>query len=53
MKALFELAILTTILAATAGNLSKIIKEVRIAQLHLLMETRSSNWGRPWTPESR
>lgn len=53
MKTLFELAITITIIAATAGNLPKIIKHVRIAQFHLLMETRSSNWGKPWTPPSR
>ena len=53
MKTLFELAITITILAVTAGNLPKIIEQVRTAQLHLLLETRSSNWGRPWTPPSR
>lgn len=53
MKVLAEIAIALTLLAATAGNLPTIIKKVRIAQLHLLMETRSSNWGTPWTPPSR
>jgi hypothetical protein len=53
MKTLAEIAITITLLAAAAGNLPQIIKQVRIAQLHLLMETRSSNWGTPWTPPSR
>lgn len=53
MKSLIEIAITVLLLAAVAGNLPKIIMEVRIAQLHLLMETRSSDWGRPWTPPSR
>lgn len=53
MKTLIELAFTLTILAAAAGNLPKIIKQVRVAQIHLLMESRSSNWGRPWTPHSR
>ncbi len=53
MKSLIQIAITITMLAAAAGNLPKIIKQVRIAQIHLLMESRSSNWGRPWTPPSR
>lgn len=50
MKTLIEIAITLTLMAATTGNLPKIIKQIRLAQLHLLMESRSSNWGRPWTP---
>jgi len=53
MKILTEIAITVTLLATAAGNLPTIIQKVRIAQIHLLMETRSSNWGRPWTPPSR
>ncbi len=53
MKSLIQIAITITMLAVTAGNLPKIIKQVRIAQIHLLMESRSSNWGRPWTPPRR
>lgn len=53
MKTLAEIAITLTVLAATAGNLPAIVRKVRVAQLHLLMETRSSNWGKAWTPPSR
>ncbi len=53
MKALAEIAITLTILAAAAGNLPWIIKQAQIAQLHILVETKSSNWGTPWTPPSR
>ncbi len=53
MKSLIQIAITVVLLAAAAENLPRNIKEVRMAQLHLLMETRSSNWGRPWTPPSR
>ncbi len=53
MKSLIQIVITITMLAVTSGNLPKIIKQVRIAKIHLLMESRSSNWGRPWTPPSR
>ncbi len=53
MKSLILIVITITMLPVTSGNLPKIIKQVRIAQIHLLMESRSSNWGRPWTPPSR
>lgn len=53
MKSIFEIAITLTLVAAAAGNLPKIIKQVRVAQLHLLIETKSSSWGKPWTPPSR
>ncbi len=53
MKRLIEIAVAITVLAATAGNLPAIIKKVKIAQLHILMDAKSSNWGKPWTPPSR
>lgn len=50
MKLIIELAITLSLVAVTAGNLPKIIKQVRMAQIYLVMESKSSSWGRPWTP---
>lgn len=53
MKAIFEIAMAVTLTAATAGNLPWVLKQVRSAKLHLILESRTSNWGRAWTPPSR
>lgn len=53
MKAIFKIALAVTLMGVTAGNLPWLIKRVQTAQLHLIMESRSYNWGRAWTPPSR
>ena len=51
MKTLIELAVALTIAAFAAGNLPKIVKSVKKAQLYILKESSSSNWGKPWVPD--
>ena len=53
MKLFIEAAVTLSLLAAAAGNLPKIIKGVKLSQLYLVLESKSSSWGRPWTPPSR
>ncbi len=50
MKAMIELAVAITVMAFAVGNLPKIIKAGRKAQFSVLKESRSSNWGKAWTP---
>jgi hypothetical protein len=51
MKSLIELAVAISMMAFAAGNLPKIVKAARKAQIYLLLESKSSNWGKPWTPD--
>lgn len=44
-KAIQAAAVLA-ILAASTGQLPKIVRAVQIAQLHLLKQSQSSSWGR-------
>lgn len=53
MKAIFEIALSVTLMAAAAGNLPWVLKQVRSAKLQLILDSRTSNWGRAWTPPSR
>ena len=45
---LIDLAITIAIFGTISGNLPWIIKKVRIAQLHLIQDSKASNWGTPW-----
>ncbi len=45
LNKLIEAAAILAIIAAGTGQLPRIIKSVHIAQLHLLKESQSSNWG--------
>lgn len=44
MNSLIKIAVTLAFIAASAGQLPKIIKEVRIAQLKLLKESQASKW---------
>lgn len=50
MKSLIELAVAICVMAVAAGNLPKIVKAAKKAQILILKESSSSNWGKPWTP---
>ena len=41
-------AITFAILAAASGNGPKIIHELRLAQAHLIQDSKASRWGTPW-----
>jgi len=43
---LISLAALLAILAASTGQLPRVIYAVHMAKLHLIKESQSSNWGR-------
>jgi len=47
---LIQVAVTLAILAASTGQLPKVIKGVRIAQLKLLKESKASKWGMPMLP---
>ncbi len=50
---LISIAVTAVILAASTGQLPKLIKEVRIAQLKLIKESQASKWGIPMMPPER
>lgn len=52
MKALITLASTLVLIAASTGQLPKAVQQVRIAQLEILRQMQTKNWGTPWTPSS-
>jgi hypothetical protein len=44
MNSLIKIALTLAFIATSTGQLPKIIKEVRIAQLKLLKESQASKW---------
>ncbi len=52
MKSLIALASTLAIAAAGTGHLPKVVHQVRIAQLQILKQMQTKNWGIPWTPSS-
>jgi hypothetical protein len=50
---LIQVAVTLAILAASTGQLPKVIKGVRIAQLKLIKESQASKWGMPMLPPER
>jgi len=47
MNKLIEFAAVIVVPAASTGQLPHLIREARIAQGHLIQETKASNWGMP------
>jgi hypothetical protein len=52
IKSLIQLAAAFAVLAAPSGKLSTILRQVRVVQLHLLMDSRASEWGQVLLPSS-
>ena len=50
MNNLIKIAVTLAFIAASTGQLPKIINEVRIAQLELLKESQASKWPKAWVP---
>lgn len=50
MKSIIALASTLAIAAAGTGQLPKVVHQVRIAQLQILKQMQTKNWGTPWTP---
>lgn len=47
MDKLISIAVTLAFLAAGTGQLPKVIKAVRIAQLELIRDSQPSKWGKP------
>jgi hypothetical protein len=50
IQKLIPIAISLAFLAASTGQLPRVIKTVRIAQLQLIKESQASKWGKPMLP---
>jgi hypothetical protein len=50
IKLLIQIAATLAVLAVLSGKLPAIRKEVRVAQLHLLKDSKASNWGTAYMP---
>lgn len=53
IQKLIPIAVSLAFLAAVTGQLQRVIKAVRIAQLQLIKDSQASKWGRPIIPPSR
>ena len=47
MEKLIQFAIAIIAITASAGQLPRLIREVRVAQSHLIQDSKASNWGLP------
>jgi len=45
MSKLIQIAATLAVLAVTTGQLPRILREVRVAQLHLIKNSQASKWG--------
>jgi hypothetical protein len=48
LNRLIDAALIIVLMAAAAGRLPRLVQTVRVAQLHLLKDSQSSKWGRPF-----
>ncbi len=44
---LIQLAAFLAVLAVSTGRLPQILRQVQIAKLHLIQESKASKWGTP------
>lgn len=51
LSKLIKLGSILAMLAVSSGQLPKILKQVKIAQLQLIKESQASKWGTPWVPK--
>ena len=45
LNRLVDAALIVVLIAATAGQLPRLVQTVRVAQLQLLKDSQSSKWG--------
>ncbi len=50
IQKLIPIAVTFAFLAASTGQLPRVIKAVRIAQLELIRDSQASKWGMPMLP---
>lgn len=48
MSKLISIAVAPTMAAAATGNLPRIIRQVKVAQLQLVKDSQASKWGKPF-----
>jgi len=53
MNDLIKIAVTITLVAASTGQLPKLIKQVHLAKLHLLKESQASKWPKGLTLPSK
>ncbi len=53
MKSLIAIAVTLAFTAVATGNLPKILKQVRIAQLQLIKDSQASKWPKAMTLPNR
>lgn len=46
IQKLISIAVMLAVLAASTGQLPRILNNVRAAQLHLIQDSQASKWGR-------
>jgi hypothetical protein len=46
IQKLISIAATLAVLAASTGQLPRILHSVRVAQLHLILDSQASKWGR-------
>jgi hypothetical protein len=47
LEKLIQVIAMIVVIAASTGQLPHLIREVRIAQVHLIQDTKASTWGMP------
>ena len=47
MEKLIQAVAAFVVIAAGTGQLPYLIKNIRVAQAHLIQETKASGWGKP------
>ena len=47
LEKLIQVIAIIVVIAASTGQLPRLIREVRIAQVHLIQDTKASTWGMP------
>lgn len=47
LEKLIQIVAAFVVIAASTGQLPRLIHEVRVAQTHLIQETKASRWGMP------
>jgi hypothetical protein len=53
IQKLISLSVTLAVLAVSTGQLPKVLKVVRVAQLQLIKDSQASKWGMPMLPPSR
>ena len=47
MEKIIQIVAMFIVIAASTGQLPKLVHQVRLAQAHLIQDTKASNWGMP------